>query len=92
MRWDSTNRFNEWCVTQLLNYTLILPGGADVLPTRGPVRVLLSHDDVQIDCGAQVQAQGATSVSYRLELDLPQVELLRKWLGTCAAGATALCN
>ncbi|MFN7144929.1 MAG: serine/threonine-protein kinase [Myxococcota bacterium] len=92
VRWGSPDRFREWCTTQLLNYTLVLPEAPDVLPTRGPIRVLISHEDVQIDCAASVQAQGPASVSYRLELDLPQIERLRRWIATCAALATEVCH
>lgn len=92
VRWSSPDRFREWCTTQLLNYTLVLPAGPDVLPTRGPIRVLLSHEDVQIDCAASVQAEGPAAVSYRLELDLPQIERLRRWIATCAALAAEVCH
>lgn len=80
VRWTSAERFRHQASTQLINYVLVLPRTGGSPPTEGNIRALLSHDDVHIDCPAQVQVATPSGVTYRLELDHLQLEKLHRWL------------
>jgi hypothetical protein len=78
--WHAPAAFERDARLQLCNYILVLQaGGAEPLPSQEPLRVMLHHGDLQLECAATIKAHGPQSATYRLMLDPLQIERLRQW-------------
>lgn len=80
VHWRDPALFERDARLQLANQILVLARGPSPLPTTGALRLVLRHQDVQLDCEATVRATGADGVTYRLQLDALQLERVRGWV------------
>lgn len=77
--WHSPAAFDRDARVQLCNYVLQLEADGEPLPDKEPLRIMLCHAGLQLECAATVRAHGTRSASYRLMLDGLQVAELRQW-------------
>ncbi|MDP2316733.1 MAG: hypothetical protein Q8P41_27810 [Pseudomonadota bacterium] len=79
VRWHNPADFDRDCRLQLCNYILVLQRGAEPLPDREPLRIVVRHGDLQLDCEARIKAQSTQVTTYRLMFDALQIERLEQW-------------
>lgn len=76
--WSAAEVFRTHNTQQLQNYILMLPVQGEALPDRPPVEVLLVYGRLSLQCPATVLQHTPAAVTYRLLLEAPQVDQLRK--------------
>ncbi|MDP2306432.1 MAG: hypothetical protein Q8P18_10440 [Pseudomonadota bacterium] len=81
--WEGRAAFDRDARLQLCNYVLVLVPGTQPLPQRlpdqEPLRIMLRHAEIQLECAATIKAYGPDSATYRLMLDPLQIATLRQW-------------
>ncbi len=80
VRWHDPDTFAQACRSHLFDGMLVLKRGNDELPSLMPMRVMLRHAELLVECAASVVAHTAHAASYRLQLDALQLERLHLWV------------
>jgi hypothetical protein len=79
VRWFASANFDRDSRIHLLNFLLVLQRDAEPLPALEPLRIMLRHNELHLECAATVKAISPQSATYRLLLDPLQIERLRQW-------------
>lgn len=81
VRWSSSELFAKDTRGLLVDPTLHLqPLPNAPLPDRDPVRVMLRHAELVVECGAVVKAHSPYGASYRLTLGDAERAMVTNWL------------
>ncbi|MFZ5480561.1 MAG: hypothetical protein ACOZNI_27610 [Myxococcota bacterium] len=79
VRWSSPAVFADDVDALLRDATLVLPNLGVPLPDSAPLRVMLRHADLVLDCPGDVVEHGPFGATYRLDLDGVARRALASW-------------
>jgi hypothetical protein len=80
VRWGTSSAFARDVRGILQDGILTLSATGAPLPLRNPMRVMLTHEGLCVECGAAMRRHSPAGASYALDLDPLQRSELQLWL------------